>query len=201
MVRTRHRDSYDGRKDLKDEVRQNLAERLLESRTILLADEIGRELAEDVVARLLLLDQEQEAPIYLYLNSPGGEVDGGFAIYDMARFIKSPVTCICTGLTASAAVIVLLAAQKSRRLSLPSSRFLIHQPSGGVRGSTTDIQIEADEILKIRGRINKLIAEETGQPLEKVERDTHRNFWMDAAQAKEYGLISRVVRSKSKVEK
>jgi len=189
-------------KDFKQEENQFLVERLLESRTILLTEPITSELAEDVVGKLLLLDQEKEgAPIYMYINSPGGEIDAGFGLYDMMRFISSPITCISAGLTASAAVIVLLAAEKARRLSLPNSRFLLHQPSSGVRGSASDVQIEAGEILRIRERINRLIADATGQPLEKIERDTQRNFWMDADQAKQYGLVNKIVTSKGEVQK
>jgi len=181
--------------------RKHVAERLLESRVILLAEPISSELAEDVVGRLLLLDGENEkASIDLYINSPGGSVDAGFAIYDMARFITAPVRCICTGLTASAAVLVLLAAPKKHRLSLPNARFLIHQPSGGVRGSVADVKIEADEIIKIRKRINLLIAEETEQPIEKVEEDTSRNRWLDAEQAVKYGLVNKIVKSKKEVK-
>jgi len=180
--------------------RRHLAERLLESRIVLLAEPITSELAEDVVAKLLLLDGEDEkAPIDIYINSPGGSVDAGFAIYDMARFVSAPVRCICTGLTASAAVVVLLAAPKKRRLSLPNARFLMHQPSGGVRGSAADFKIEADEILKIHERINRLISEETGQPIEKVREDTRRNYWMDASEAVKYGLVSKVVDSKKEL--
>ncbi len=176
---------------------RSVVDRLLDSRIVLLAEPITSELAEEITSRLLLLDEEDaEAPVDLYVNSPGGSVDAGFSIYDMARFISAPVRCICTGLTASAAVIVMLAAAKEDRLSLPNSRFLIHQPSGGVRGSTADIEIEADQILKIRQRINSLIAEETGQPLEKVEQDTRRNYWMEAQEAVEYGLVHRVIQSR-----
>jgi len=177
--------------------RKFLTERLLESRTILLAEPISSELAEDVISRLLVLDGEDEkAIIDVYVNSPGGSVDAGFAIYDVVRFISAPVRCICTGLTASAAVIVLMAAPKKYRLSLPNARFLIHQPSGGVRGSVSDVKIEANEILKIRQRINNLVAKETGQPPEKVEQDTQRNYWMSAEEALDYGLISKIVDSK-----
>jgi ATP-dependent Clp protease protease subunit len=177
--------------------RKQLAERLLESRIVLVADPISSELAQDFISRLLLLDgQDAKAPIDIYINSPGGSVDAGFAMYDIVRFISAPVRCICTGLTASAAVVVLLAAPKKSRFSLPNARFLIHQPSGGVRGSATDAKIEADEILKIRSKINQLIADETGQPIEKVEEDTKRNYWMSADEARKYGLVSRVVKSK-----
>ncbi|NLW51399.1 MAG: ATP-dependent Clp protease proteolytic subunit [Candidatus Brocadiaceae bacterium] len=179
---------------------KQLAERLLESRVVLVADPISSDLAQDVISRLLLLDeQDAKAPIDIYVNSPGGSVDAGFAMYDMIRFISAPARCICTGLTASAAVVVLLAAPKKSRLSLPNSRFLIHQPSGGVRGSATDAKIEADEILKIRSKINQLIADETGQPMERVEEDTKRNYWMGAEEARKYGLITKVVKSRKEI--
>ncbi len=171
-------------------------ERLLESRTVLMAEPISAELAESVVTKLLLLDaDDSKTPIDFYINSPGGSVDAGFAIFDMIRFINAPVRCICNGLVASAAVIVLIAAAKKNRFSLPNSRFLIHQPSGGARGSTADIKIEADEIVKIRRRINELIAEETGRPVEKVEQDTRRNYWMNASEAQEYGLVSKIAKT------
>jgi ATP-dependent Clp protease protease subunit len=184
-----------------EEGRKALLERLLDSRIVLMNDPISADLAEEVATKLLLLDEEDPgAPIDLYINSPGGSVDAGFAIYDMARFIAAPVRCICTGLTASAAVVVLLSAPAERRLSLPNSRFLIHQPSAGVRGSTADIEIEANQILKIRERINGLISEETGQPLDKVAEDTRRNYWMDADEAIEYGLIARIVASRKELD-
>jgi len=177
-----------------------LSERLLESRTILLAEPITKEVAERVTAKLLLLDQESDKElINIYINSPGGDVDAGFAIFDMVRYISAPVRCISTGLTASAAVVVLLATPKKLRLSLPNSRFLMHQPSMGIHGSAADVRIEANEILKMREKINKLIADETGQPLDKVEKGTRRNYWMDAEEAKKYGLVSRIIKSKSEI--
>ncbi len=167
---------------------------LLKQRTIMLAGEIDRELAQQIISRLILLaEQDQEKPIKLFINSPGGDVDAGFAMFDIVRFIPSPVNMVSAGLTASAAVVVLLASPKERRFSLPNARFLIHQPSTGIRGDTSDIQIEASEILKIREKSNKLIAEETGQEVEKVERDTKRNFWMGAQDALEYGLVGKVL--------
>lgn len=178
-----------------------LGARLLEFRTILLAEPITKELAERVTAQLLLLDQDSDTePIDLYINSPGGDVDAGFAIFDMVRFISAPVRCISNGLTASAAVVVLLAAPIERRFSFPNSRFLMHQPSTGVRGSTADIQIEAREILKIREKINKLISDETGQDVEKIQKDTRRNYWIDAQKAKDYGLISRIAQTRADLE-
>jgi len=191
----------DKKKEDEQEKPESFAERLLKSRTILVAEGISKELAEKVSTRLLLLDQDDdEKPVKVYINSPGGDVDAGFAIYDMCRFINAPVISICAGLTASAAVLVLLAAPKDRRVSLPNSRFLLHQPSMGVRGSTADIQIEANEILKMKDRINKLIADETGQDIDKVEKDTHRNFWMDPEEAVEYGLVDKVIESKKDIE-
>ncbi|MFP4029420.1 MAG: ClpP family protease [Candidatus Brocadiia bacterium] len=190
-----------GKAEEKDNEQISLGERLLKSRTILLAEPITKEVAEKVTAKLLLLEQDDEsAPINLYVNSPGGDVDAGFAIFDMIRYISAPVRCISNGLTASAAVIVLLAAPLEQRLSLPNSRVLMHQPSTGVKGSTADIRIEANEILKIRKKINNLISEETGQDFEQVKEDTRRNYWIGAKEAKEYGLISRIIESKSELE-
>ncbi len=174
----------------------SLAARLLKQRTLILAGEINRDSAHKLIAQLLLLSSEDPAtPIKLFINSPGGDADAGFAIYDIIRFIQPPVKTICAGLTASAAVIVLLASPKDRRYSLPNSRLLIHQPSTGIRGDASDIQIEASEILKLRAKGDRLIADETGQPIEKVKRDTHRNFWMNAQEAQEYGLVGRVIAS------
>ncbi len=185
----------------KERERLSLGEKLLDSRAILLAEQITKEVAERVATKLLLMDREsQTEPITLYINSPGGDVDAGYGIFDMARFVTAPVRCISAGLTASAAVIVLLAAPKELRLSLPNSRFLMHQPSTGVRGSTEDIQIEATEILKMSQRINQLIADETGQKVEKVEKDTRRNYWINAEEARQYGLISRIVSSKLELD-
>ncbi len=180
---------------------RSLAERLFEKRTILLARQVSKELAESVTGRLLLMDAgDSSAPIDLYINSPGGDVDAGYAIFDMIRFISAPVRCISTGLTASAAVIILLAARKENRLSLTNSRFLMHQPSTGVHGSTADIRIEANEIVKMREKINSLIATETGQPVEKVEKDTTRNYWIGAEEALQYGLISKIISAKGDLE-
>ncbi len=177
---------------------RSLAERLFKKRIVILAEPVSKELAEKIISKLILMDEEDEsAPIHLHINSPGGDVDAGFAIFDTIRYISAPVMCISNGLVASAAVIILLAAKKENRLSLPNSRFLMHQPSTGVRGSTADIRIEANEIVKMREKINDIIALETGQDIEKVEKDTTRNYWINAEEAIEYGLISRVVSSRS----
>lgn len=171
-----------------------VAMRLLKQRTLFLAGEINRKSAQQIVAQLLLLAEEApDEPVKLFINSPGGDADAGFAVFDIARFIPSPVQVIVAGLAASAAVIVLLASPKERRFSLPNARFLIHQPSTGIRGDASDIQIEASEIIKCREKINRLIAEETGQEVSKVENDTRRNFWMSASESLEYGLVGKVV--------
>ena len=168
--------------------------RLLKQRTVVLAGEINRELAQSVISKLLLLSEEApDEPVKVFINSPGGDADAGFAIYDVVRFVSSPVQMITAGLAASAAVIVLLASPKKQRFSLPNARFLIHQPSTGVHGDASDIEIEASEILKCREKINSLIAQETGQTVEKVDADTRRNFWMGAEEALEYGLVGKVV--------
>ncbi len=168
--------------------------RLLDQRTLILPGEINRRSAQRIISRLLLLSEESpDDPVRLFINSPGGDADAGFAMYDIIRFVPSPVNMICAGLAASAAVIVLLASPKERRFSLPNARFLIHQPSSGIRGDASDIEIEASEILKTRDRINKLISSETGQSVEKVENDTRRNFWMAAPEAMDYGLVGKVI--------
>lgn len=177
-----------------------LSEKLLGARTIILAEPVSKELAQKITTQLLVLDDEDdETPIDLYINSPGGDVDAGYAIFDMIRYISAPVRCISNGLTASAAVVILLAAPSERRYTLPNSRFLMHQPSTGVKGVTADIKIEANEIIRLREKINKLIAEETGQNVEKVRNDTKRNYWIGAEDARDYGLVSTIVKQKNEI--
>ena len=172
--------------------------RPLKTRTILIADTITMKQTEHIMTALLLLEaDDRKKPIDVFIDSPGGDADAGFAIFDMLRFIEPPVRTIAAGLAASAAVIILLAGEKTQRFSLPNGRIMIHQPSGGAAGTASDIQIEASEILRYRDKINKLIADETGQPEEKIERDTRRNFWMSAAEAREYGLIHKIVRNRA----
>lgn len=178
----------------------DLSLKLLKTRTILITDTITKTLAQKVISQLLLLEQEdQDAEIKMFINSPGGDADAGFAIYDMIKFVNPPVKTICAGITASAAVIVLLASENKNRYSLPSARILIHQPSTGIHGTASDIQIEAGEILKCREKINKLIAQETGQSFEKVENDTKRNFWMSAEEAIKYGLVSKIIHTRKEI--
>lgn len=169
--------------------------RLLKSRTVMVAGQVDQEMAERVMAQLLVLDSESEDPIRVMITSQGGHVDSGFAIYDVMHFIKAPVTCIGAGWVASIAVPILFGAPAKRRFALPNTRFLLHQPSGGAGGQVADLRIEAQEILKVRERLNALISRETGQPVEKVVHDSDRNFWMSAQEAKDYGLISKVVES------
>jgi ATP-dependent Clp protease protease subunit len=170
-----------------------LFERSLKTRNILLSGEVNKTLAERVIRQLILLEAENEEPIRVFIDSPGGDADAGYAIFDMMRFVKPQVTTIGMGLVASAGAIIMLAAPRERRLGLPNSHYLIHQPLSGMRGVATEIEIHARELDRLRRRINKLIAEETGQPLEKVEKDTDRDYWMGAEEAQSYGLIARIV--------
>ena len=168
---------------------------LFKGRTVLVFGEIDMRLAERVSAQLLALTSESDKDIKVFVNSPGGHVESGDTIHDMIRFCGAKVKVIGTGWVASAGAHIFLGAQKENRFCLPNTRFLLHQPMGGVRGPATDIDIEAREIIKMRERINRIIARETGQPHERVERDTDRNYWMGAEEAVAYGMVSRIVSS------
>lgn len=172
---------------------EKLQGRLLKTRTIIISGEITQDVAARVSAELLILQELGDEPIKLFINSQGGHVEAGDTIHDMIRFIKPRVIIIGTGWVASAGITIYLAAEKQDRYSLPNTRYMIHQPLGGVRGQATDIQIEAEEIIKIRRRINGLISDRTGQPLEKVEKDTLRNYWLDAQEAKAYGIVQQII--------
>jgi ATP-dependent Clp protease, protease subunit len=171
-----------------------LESRLLRQRKVLIFGAIDDKLARDVTGRLLAMAADPQ-PIDVYVNSPGGHVESGDTIHDMIRFVDAvaPVRVIGTGWVASAGALIFLAGARERRVCLPNTRFLLHQPMGGVRGPATDINIEAIEIVKMRERINRIIARETGQSLEKVERDTDRNYWMSAEEAVAYGMVSRII--------
>ena len=191
--------------DEEDEKKQKAPEqfskKFLKTRQIILTGEINKELADSIVRQLLILDSEDEkSPIYMYIDSPGGDVDAGFAIFDMIRFINAPVYLIGMGLIASAATLVLLAVDKGFRIGLPNSRYLIHQPLGGMRGVATDIEIYAKDMEKIRAKLNSLIAEQTGTSLEQVTKDTERDFWLDSDEAVKYGLISKIISKKSELQ-
>jgi ATP-dependent Clp protease protease subunit len=166
---------------------------LFKGRTVLVFGEIDMRLAERVSAQLLAMAADSDKPIRMVINSPGGHVESGDTIHDMIRFCGPSVKVIGTGWVASAGASIFLGAKKEHRLCLPNTRFLLHQPMGGVRGQASDIQIEADEIVKMRERVNRMIATETGQTYERVLKDTQRNFWMSAEQAIEYGIVSRIV--------
>ena len=175
-------------------------EKMLKTRTILLSGEINKALAERVIRQLLLLEDAGGDPIRVFIDSPGGDADAGYAILDMMRFVRPPIHTIGMGLAASAGALILLAATRENRVGLPNSHYLIHQPLSGMRGVATDIEIHAREIERMRGRINQLISEETGKPLAKVETDTDRDFWMSAEEAREYGLISRIIANRAELE-
>jgi ATP-dependent Clp protease protease subunit len=170
-----------------------LTHRMLKTRNILLSGEIKKDLAERTIRQLLLLEDMGEDPIRIFIDSPGGDADAGYAIFDMIRFVKPPVWTIGMGLVASAAAIIQLASPRERRAGLPNSHYLIHQPLSGIRGVATDIEIHARELDKLREKINRLIAEETGVDYAQVEQDTDRDYWMNADEAVNYGLISRII--------
>ena len=175
--------------------------RLLENRTIFISEGITSAVAKRVVQHLLALDQHGDQPINVFQNSPGGEVNSGFAIYDTMRFIKSEVRVINTGLCASIATIINLGAPKKNRLGMPNCKFLIHQPliGGHVQGQASDLEITAREIIKTRKKINEMLSAECDQPFAKVEEDTTRDYWMSATEALEYGLISKIVENVSEI--
>lgn len=176
-----------------------IQEKLLKTRSILLSGEIDKEMAESVIKQMLILEGESDEPIKIFINSPGGDVDAGYAIFDMARFITAPVTMIGMGLVASAAALVLLAVPKEQRIALPNSTYLIHQPMSGMRGVATDIEIHAQHLEKLREKLDKLIAQETGKSLEEVRSDTERDHWLSADEAEDYGLVSRIVKQRSEL--
>ena len=176
-----------------------LQAKLLKTRTILLSGGIDKEMAEKLIKQMLLLEADGDDSIKVFIDSPGGDADAGYAIFDMLRFIKPEVITIGMGTVASAGALVHLAATKENRLSLPNAHFLIHQPLSGIRGVATEIEIHARELEKLRAKINKLIADETGQNVKKVSKDTDRDYWLNAEEALDYGLISRIITSRSEL--
>jgi ATP-dependent Clp protease, protease subunit len=190
-------------KDKKDEEKDSALDRALKTRTLLISGAIDNKNAEKIIRQVLLLeDDNADEPITVILNSPGGSVTDGMAIYDILRFIKPRVRMVCTGLTASIATIILLAAEKEDRLSLPSTRFLIHQPliMGQVMGPASDLEITANEIIKTRGVLNKMLAEGTGKDLKRIEKDVERDYWMRSDEALEYGLISGIIQNREDLD-
>ena len=168
--------------------------RLLKERVIFLVGEVNDQTANLVVAQLLFLESENpDKDISLYINSPGGSVSAGMSVYDTMNFIKPHVSTLCIGMAASMGAFLLAAGEKGKRFSLPNSKVMIHQPLGGARGQATEIEIHAREILKTRDQLKRILAERTGQPLEKIERDTERDYYLSADESKEYGLIDQVI--------
>jgi ATP-dependent Clp protease protease subunit len=176
--------------------------RLLKDRIIFLTTPIDDQVAGLIVAQMLFLEtQDPEKEIYFYINSPGGYVTAGLAIYDTMQYIKPPVVTVCVGMAASMAAVLLAGGHKGKRLILPHARVMIHQPWGGVQGQATDIEIEAKEIGRLKKMLNTILANHTGQPLEKVEKDTERNFYMSAEEAVEYGIVDKIVEPRKVWEK
>ena len=177
-----------------------LDERLFKSRSISIFGQINEKTARSVTEKLLALAADSDDPITLFISSPGGHVESGDVIYDMIKFIKPIVRVVGTGWVASAATNIYLAAKKENRFSLPNTRYLVHQPSGGSQGDATDIKIQAEQIVKTKARVNKIIADETGRPLEQVERDTDRDYWMSVDEAIEYGIVEKTITSFADLE-
>ncbi|MGL6173359.1 MAG: ATP-dependent Clp endopeptidase proteolytic subunit ClpP [Cellulosilyticaceae bacterium] len=172
--------------------------RLLKDRIIILGDEVNHITANLIVAQLLFLEAEDpDKDIMLYINSPGGSITDGMAIYDTMQYIKPDVSTICIGMAASMGAFLLAGGAKGKRFALPNAEIMIHQPLGGARGQATDIQIHAEHILKTKAKMNRMLSENTGQPLEKIQKDVERDYFMDALDAKEYGIIDKVIGSEN----
>lgn len=176
-----------------------VGDRLYKARAIVVSGEVNQALAARVTSQLLALAAESTEPITLYINSQGGHVEAGDTIHDMVRFVDAPVRMLGTGWVASAGALIYAAVPREMRFCLPNTRFLLHQPAGGAGGDAADIEIEAREILRMRDRLNRIFARATGQPLERIEEDTRRNFWLDAQSAVRYGLVGRIVERQSEM--
>ena len=171
--------------------------RLLKDRIVFLGAPINDIVANSVIAQFLFLaSRDAEKPIQFYINSPGGHISSGLAIYDTMQYIKSPVHTVCIGMAASMGALLLVAGEKGKRSALPNSQILIHQPMGGIQGQASEIEIAAKEIIRLRERLNKILVKHTGQPMEKIEKDTDRDYYMTAEEAKAYGIIDRVIKAK-----
>lgn len=192
-----------GRADMAEEKKQDvnslLTQKMIENRTILIYGEINQDLAKEVSSQLLLLESLSDEPITIFINSQGGHVEAGDTIHDMIRFVKPDVRVVGTGWVASAGITIYLASKKENRFSLPNTRYMIHQPLGGVQGQSSEIEIEAREIIRMRERINRLISEATGQLFEKIAKDTDRNFWLSADGAIEYGIVHKIIETGSEL--
>jgi ATP-dependent Clp protease, protease subunit len=177
-----------------------IRERLFKSRTLIISGGIDQQLVSNVIGQLLAMSAMSDEPINMFINSQGGHVESGDTIHDVVRFIKPRVRMIGTGWVASAGALIFVAAPREDRFALPNTRFLLHQPAGGAGGTAADIAIEAHEIIRMRERINRIFAEQTGQTLQRIENDTHRNFWLDANSAVEYGLVGKIVRGIDEID-
>jgi ATP-dependent Clp protease, protease subunit len=178
----------------------SIRERLFKSRTLIISGGIDQQLVSNVIGQLLAMAASSDEPINIFVNSQGGHVESGDTIHDVIRFIKPRVRMIGTGWVASAGALIYVAAPLEDRYALPNTRFLLHQPAGGTGGTAADIAIEAHEIIRMRERINRIFSRETGQTLEKIEHDTHRNFWLSAEAAKDYGLVGKIIESIDELE-
>ncbi len=194
-----HSDDDDDDKEARPVTSSVPMAKFLDTRTVLIFGGIDQKLAQAVTAQLLYLDHVSHDPIKIIVNSPGGHVESGDTIHDMIEFIASPVAVIGTGWVASAGTHIFLGAAKERRFCLPNTRFLIHQPAGGAQGKAVDIEIAANEIIRMRGRLAQVIADKTGQALERVAKDIERDYWMSTSEAIEYGILGKVIRSVSEV--
>ena len=177
-----------------------IGERLFRARTIIISGEINQTVAASVSTQLVALSAESDADITVFVNSQGGHVEAADTIHDLVRFVKPRIRMIGTGWVASAGALIYVAAPREQRLCLPNTRFLLHQPAGGAGGTASDIDIEAREILRMRDRLNRIFSRATGQPLERIEEDTHRNFWLDAESALRYELLERIVQESSELD-
>ena len=180
--------------------RNFVEERLLKTRTIMIYGGINQALAQDVSEKLIILSEDSEADITIYLNSQGGHVEAGDTIFDMIRHVTPKVRIIGTGWVASAGALIYAAPPQDCRFALPNTRFMLHQPSGGVGGTASDVKIEVEELIKMRRRLNQIFADQTGQPIERVTEDSDRNFWMSAQQAVEYGLAGTILQSAAELK-
>ncbi len=183
----------------KEKKAESLDDKLLKTRSILISGEINKDQADSFIKQMLILDAESNEPVYVYINSPGGDVYSGFAIHDAIRYVSSPVYLIGAGLVASAAALIFLSVPLERRIGFPHSTYLIHQPLSQMKGVATEMQIQAEKIKELRGSLDKLIADATGQSLEKVSSDTERDYWLTSGEAKEYGILSRIIEKRSEI--
>ncbi len=185
----------------RERIEDKLVERLIRKRTVLISRAINEATAERVIASLILMEEEDPAkPITVYINSPGGAADSGFAIYDVLRFARPQVRTVCSGLCASAAIVVFLAGDKGQRYSLPNSRFLLHQPFTSAWGQASDLQITAKQILKLKDRFNSIVAEATGKSVEQISEDANRDFWLSAQEALDYRIVDKIITSREEIE-